>query len=135
MITRTKRFSIICVTSKMKERKKRGAMLEPPLPVSIQSNMNRFQSSPVEIEKSRDRLRWKFVKFFHSLIASPSTTLWKNLAPKTAMMKKMSISSINTLSRSSTDIWIVLSRDCRPLYWLANRSTRLTLSTLRTRAS
>ena len=65
----------------MKERKKTGAILEPHVFPSMQSGANliqsyimRFQSSPVEIEKSKEKLIWKFVKFFHSSITTPSFT-------------------------------------------------------------
>jgi hypothetical protein len=55
--------------------------------------------------------------------------------PRTAMMKKISMSRIVTFKRESTDIMIVLSRDCRPLYLPARRRTRLTRKTLSTLAN
>ena len=46
----------------MKDRKKKIANPE----ASTQSYIIRFQSSPVDIEKSKEKLIWKLVKFFHS---------------------------------------------------------------------
>jgi hypothetical protein len=40
------------------------------------------------------------------------------------MMKKISMSRIVTFKRESTDIMIVLSRDCRPLYSKHSRQLR-----------
>lgn len=63
MMTRMKRFSMMFVTSMMKERKNMGAMDEPQVLPGMQSggnlmqsNMIRFQSSPVDIEKSNEKL-------------------------------------------------------------------------------
>ena len=69
-----------------------------------QSNMILFQSSPVEMEKSSEKLMWKLVKFFHSLITTPEVTSKNSEFPSTAMMKKISISRIKTLMRELTDI-------------------------------
>ena len=56
MITSTKRFNIMCVTIKMNERKKKGAQGVPPFSSFLQSNMMRFQSSPVLIENNSWKL-------------------------------------------------------------------------------
>ena len=76
------RFSMTLVTTMMNVRKKTGAIDEPQVLSGTQSggsrivsNMILFQSSPVEIEKSREKLRWKLLKFLNSLMASPSVTL------------------------------------------------------------
>ena len=50
------RLSMICVTIIMNERKKSGANVDPPLLVSIQSYIILFQSSPVDIENSKEKL-------------------------------------------------------------------------------
>ena len=55
----------------MKDRKKIGAMPEPQVSPDMQlssgslqqSYIILFQSSPVEMEKRREKLWWKFVKF------------------------------------------------------------------------
>ena len=126
----------------MKDRKKRGAKPVPQVfpsmqseEVFMQSYMILFQSSPVEIEKSNSKLRWKLVKFFHSSITFPSVTLKKSELPKTAIMKKMSISKMNTLISDDTDIWMVFKSDYKPLYLPASLKTRLTLSTRSTLAN
>jgi len=65
-----KRFSMMFVTSMMKIMKKIGAIGEPHVLPGMQSGANlivsymiRFQSSPVDIEKSSEKLMWKLVKF------------------------------------------------------------------------
>lgn len=63
MMTRMKRFSMMCVTIRMNDRKKTGAIELPHVFPSmqlgatfIQSNMILFQSSPVAIENNREKL-------------------------------------------------------------------------------
>ena len=118
MMTRMKRLSMMCVTIRMNDRKKTGAMLVPHvLPgiqsgsVRMQSYMILFQSSPVEIAKSNWKLMWKFVKFFHSSMTTPSSMSAKRLLPSTALMKKTSISKKNTFTSDEKDMDMVFSKD------------------------
>lgn len=115
--------------------KNSGAKTLPPLPVSLQSNMIRFQSSPVEIEKSSEKLWWKLVKFFQSLITSPSVTLPNRVLASTAMMKKINIRRMKTLISEPTDIWMVFNSNYRRFCSPAKRKIRLTRSTRSTRAN
>ena len=141
-MTRMNRLSMMFVTSIMKMMKNTGAMVEPHVlpgmqsgPVFIVSYIILFQSSPVDMEKSSEKLMWKFVKFLYSSMTLPSNTSKNIVLPSTAMIKKISMSRMNTLMRESTDMAMVLRSDYRPLFLLARRSTRLTLSTRKTLAS
>jgi hypothetical protein len=79
--------------------------------VKLQSYMILFQSSPVEIEKSRRKLRSKTVKFLYSLIAYPVFTPLNMNCPSVARMKKKSIKSMKTLIRAEIEYKMVLKRD------------------------
>ena len=83
--------------------------------VLLQSYMILFQSSPVEIEKSKRKLRSKTVKFLYSLMARPDLTPLNMNCPRVAKMKKNSIRSMKTLIRAETEYRIVLNKDWRPL--------------------
>ena len=73
--------------------------------------MMRFQSSPVEIEKSSKKERSKTVKFLYSLMTSPYLTPLNMNWPSVARMKKKSIKSMNTLNSGVIERTIVLNRD------------------------
>ena len=95
-----------------------GARLLPQVSPSMQSGgvwrqsyIIRFQSSPVEIEKSRRKLRSKTVKFLYSLMTSPLLTPRNMNWPRVAKMKKKSIRSMKTLRRADADSKIVLNSD------------------------
>ena len=77
----------------------------------LQSYMMRFQSSPVEIEKSSKKERSKTVKFLYSLITSPYLTPLNMNWPSVAKMKKKSIKSMKTLNSGVIERTIVLNRD------------------------
>ena len=111
---------MMLLTSMLKNRKNTEAIGEPHVfpgmqsgAVLLQSYMTLFQSSPVEIENNIIKLLWKSVKFLYTLITLPSVTLLNMLFPRTAMIKKMSISRMKTLIRESTDITIVFSSACK----------------------
>ena len=141
-MTKMNRLSITLLTIRLKERKKIGAMVEPHVLSGMQSGGNLivsymilFQSSPVDMEKSKEKLMWKLVKFLCSLITFPSYTSANIVLPSTAMMKKINIKRMNTLTSESIDIIIVFNSFCRSLYCPARRRTRLTLNTRKTLAS
>ena len=142
MITRIKRLRKTKEQIIMKEMKYKVAHGVPHVrlgiqsdPVLVRSNMIRFQSSPVDIRKRRTMAYPKLLKLVYSSITTPSVTSLKRKVPRTAKIKKISISREKTLKSAGRENCIVSSKAYSPLNLLTSLKSLDTRKTLRTLAS
>lgn len=100
----------------------------------LQSNMMRFQSSPVVTANKSRKAYEKLLKFFSSSMTSPSFTSLNMNTPANENMKKNSKRSRVTLTSEGIEKIIVLMIAWRPSCLPKRRMTRVTRKTLSSRA-